>query len=265
MSRKEAPAGTSAEFKVKELGKGGAWQAYRSLMYGDMPLWKVLWAECLFFFLSHLGGPLGLMLRMKLYPSLFRHCGRKVVFGRGVLIRHPHKIDIGDGVVLDEGATVDAKGVSNHGITLGEKVYVGRQSTLYCKNGDMRVGARSSVSAHAILFSSNDLELGEDCVVASFAYILSGGEYDVNDPTPFALQKGTCTKGPTRLGRSVWVGTGAKVLDGASLGDRVVVAAGAVVTKPQLARAIVGGVPAKVLRVVDLPAPPPPSENAPPC
>lgn len=244
-------AGGSAECKVKELTKGGAWSAYRALMYGNMPLAKVLWAEFLYFFIGHLGGPLGLFLRMKFYPSLFRRCGRKVVFGRGVLIRHPHKIDLGDGVVLDDGATIDAKGADNHGITLGEKVYVGRQSTLYCKNGDMSVGDRTSVSAHAILFSSNRLDVGEDCVVASFAYILSGGEYDVDDPTPFAMQKGTCTKGPLSMGRSCWIGTGAKVLDGASLGDRVVVAAGAVVTKPQPARAIVAGIPARVLRVVE--------------
>ena len=244
-------AGGSAEFKVKEMEKGGAWAAYRALMYGDMPLWKVLWAEFLYFWFGHLPGPAGLWLRMKLYPSLFRSCGRKVVFGRGVLIRHPHKIDLGDGVVLDDGATVDAKGADNHGIVLGEKVYVGRQSTLYCKNGDMRVGARTSVSAHAILFSSNDLEVGEDCVVASFAYLLSGGEYDINDATPFAMQKGTCTVGPTKLGRSCWIGTGAKVLDGASLGDRVVVAAGAVVTRPQPGGAVVGGVPAKVLKMVE--------------
>lgn len=242
--------GVSAECKVKELTKGGAWAAYRQLMYGGMGLGKVLWAEFLYFWIGHLPGPLGLWLRMKLYPSLFRSCGRKVVFGRGVLIRHPHKIDLGDGVVLDDGATVDAKGADNHGITLGEKVYVGRQSTLYCKNGDMRVGARTSVSAHAILFSSNELDIGEDCVVASFAYILSGGEYDVADPTPFAMQKGTCTKGPLRMGRSCWIGAGAVVLDGVTLGDRAVVGAGAVVRRDIEAGGVAVGVPARVVKTL---------------
>jgi len=147
------PPPSSPECKVKELA-GSPAAAYRTLNYGDMPLRKVLWAEFLFFFVGYLPGPLGLFLRMKLYPSLFRSCGRKVVFGRALTIRHPHKISLGDGVVLDDGATIDAKGATNHGIALGDKVYVGRGSTLYCKNGDIAVGDRTSFSASCIVFPS---------------------------------------------------------------------------------------------------------------
>ena len=129
----------SGEIKVKEVTSGGAVAAYRAVMYGDMPAWKAVWAEILTSCIGWLPGALGLFLRMKLYPTLFRRCGRKVVFGRNILLRHPHKIELGDGVVLDDGCTVDAKGGSNRGIRLGDKVYVGRGTTLYCKNGDIDV------------------------------------------------------------------------------------------------------------------------------
>ena len=82
----------SAEFKVKEVTKGSAFGAYRALMYGDMGLGKIVWAEILFTMIGGLGGALGLFLRMKLYPTLFKSCGRKVVFGKNITIRHPHKI-----------------------------------------------------------------------------------------------------------------------------------------------------------------------------
>jgi len=238
----------SAEFKVKEVTKGGGFAAYRALMYGDMGLGRILWAEFLTTFIGGLGGALGLVLRMKLYPTLFKSCGRKVIFGKNVTIRHPHKIALGDGVVLDDGSVVDAKGADNAGIVLGDRVYVGRNTVIYCKNGDIEIGENVSFSANCIVFSSNKLVMKPNSVVASFAYLLSGGEYDLDDPTPLALQKGTCTKGPLEIGEDCWIGAGAKVLDGAGLGDHCAIGAGAVVNKPIPANSIAVGVPARVVK-----------------
>ena len=238
----------SAEFKVKEITKGSAFGAYRALMYGQMGLGKIVWAEILYTLLGGLGGAVGLFLRAKLYPALFQSCGRKVVFGKNVTIRHPHKIVLGDGVVLDDNSVVDAKGADNRGIVLRDRVYVGRNTILYCKNGDIEIGANVSFSANCVVFSSNKLVMKKDSVVAAFAYLLSGGEYDLNDPTPFALQKGTCTQGPLEIGEGCWIGAGAQVLDGASLGDRCVLGAGAVANKPLPADAVAVGVPARVVK-----------------
>jgi acetyltransferase-like isoleucine patch superfamily enzyme len=229
--------------------------AYRALQYGDMPLAKAVLAELLFFFLGSMPGAAGLWLRKKCYPCLFRSCGRGVVFGRNLILRHPHKISLGDGVILDDGATLDAKGTTNRGISLGDRVYIGRQSTVYTKNGDISIGDNVSVSALAILFSSNDLVLEKDTVVASYVYILSGGEYDPADPTPYTFQTGTKTRGPLRIGEGCWIGTGAKILDAASsIGARAIVAAGAVVVRPVPPAHVALGVPAR-----NRPLPPPPA------
>lgn len=55
---------------------------------------------------------------------------------------------------------------------------------------------------------------------------------------------------PIILGRNVWVGANATVLQGVTIGDNAIVAAGAVVTKDVAANTVVGGVPAKYLRDV---------------
>ena len=64
-------------------------------------------------------GALGLVLRKLLYPRLLGACGRNVVFGQNVVLRHPGKIRIGDNVVIDDNCLLDAKGDGNGGIEIG--------------------------------------------------------------------------------------------------------------------------------------------------
>lgn len=55
---------------------------------------------------------------------------------------------------------------------------------------------------------------------------------------------------PIKIGAHVWIGSNAAILSGVTIGDYAVIAAGAVVTRDVPAMTIVGGVPAKVLKVV---------------
>ena len=66
----------------------------------------------------------GLLLRQRLYRWLLGSCGRQVVFGQHVTLRHPHKIHIGDNVMIDDHCLLDAKGTPNHGIRIGSGVFV---------------------------------------------------------------------------------------------------------------------------------------------
>ena len=55
---------------------------------------------------------------------------------------------------------------------------------------------------------------------------------------------------PIKIGAHVWIGSNAAILSGVTIGDYAVIAAGAVVTRDVPAMTIVGGVPTKVLKVV---------------
>jgi len=57
------------------------------------------------------------------------------------------------------------------------------------------------------------------------------------------------SKGPVKIGNRVWIGDGAKILSGITIGDAAVIAAGAIVTKDVPAGAVVGGNPAKILKM----------------
>ena len=56
---------------------------------------------------------------------------------------------------------------------------------------------------------------------------------------------------PIHIGKNVWIGANATVLAGVTIGDGAVVAAGAVVTKDVTPNTVVGGVPARVIKVIE--------------
>ena len=56
---------------------------------------------------------------------------------------------------------------------------------------------------------------------------------------------------PIVLGKNVWVGSNATILQGVTIGDNAIVAAGAVVTEDVPANMIAGGVPARMIRMID--------------
>lgn len=235
--------------KVKSLSQGSGFAAYRHLCYGPTSLGYTLLAETLFCLLGPLPGAAGLFLRSLFYPSLFGAAGRKLLIGRNVTFRHPRKIRFGHNVIIDDNAMIDAKGDTNTGITFGDRVFIGRNSIVYCKNGNITLGEGVNVSSNCTLFSSNSLTIEAGVMIAGFTYILSGGEYDVTDrATPFVEQSGMETKGPLVIGRNCWLGAHVTVLDAAGIGPNSVIGAGAVVAKPIPADTLALGIPARVVR-----------------
>ncbi len=194
---------------------------------------------------QNVAGAAGFALRKVMYPWLLGACGRNVLFGQNVVLRHPHKIRIGDNVVIDDNCLLDAKGDANGGITIGSGVFVGRNSILSCKNGDIHLADGANIGFNCEIFSASRVTIGRDTLVAAYCYVI-GGDHDFSDPSQSVLTQGRRSTG-VNIGAGAWLGAGAKILDGVSIGDRAIVGAGAVVRESVPDAAIAAGVPARIV------------------
>ncbi len=105
---------------------------------------------------------------------------------------------------------------------------------------DVFINACCHFQDHGGVTLGDGCQIGHNVVFATLNHLLSPEDRKTTCPAPIVL------------GRNVWVGSNATILQGVTIGDNAVVAAGAVVTKNVAANTIVGGVPAKVIRKIEI-------------
>ena len=107
------------------------------------------------------------------------------------------------------------------------------------------IGDRSMIGEGSIISSADAVIIGDDVLMAPQVHI-----YTTNHGTalgqPMRMQPHEFA--PVKIGNDVWIGARAIILPGVTIGDGAVIAAGAVVTKDVPSLAIVGGVPARVIK-----------------
>ena len=183
--------------------------------------------------------------------KLFAHGVRGPVFrGRRVVLEHAAQLRSGAGLILEDGVFINA--LSTHGITLGCNVTIARGATLVCTGViasigfGMRIGDRSAVGAGSFLGGQGGITIGNDVIIGPGVRIISENHRVLDVDRPIRSQ------GESRLGVSIaddcWIGAGAILLDGVSIGTGSVVAAGAVVTRSIAPYSVVAGIPARLIR-----------------
>jgi len=105
-----------------------------------------------------------------------------------------------------------------------------------------------------IYANENSIEIGSFCSIADGVTIYSGAEHhhdwisSYHFSAKFECKECSTTKGYVSIGNDVWIGDGALILSGVTIGDGAVIAARAVVVKDVKPYSIVGGNPAKHIK-----------------
>jgi acetyltransferase-like isoleucine patch superfamily enzyme len=222
---------------------------YSDVFLGRKSFWVFLKYEVITFLFSWVPGAAGFALRRVFYRFLLKKVGRRVVFGRNITLRHPHKIFLGDNCLIDDNVVLDAKGEENEGIRIGANVYVGRNTILSCKEGSIYLDDYCNISSNCSLLSETEIRLGKHCFLAGHCYLVAGGNHVFDDiSTPIMFQP-SISKGGIKIGDDVWLAAGVIVLDGVSLGNGCVIGAGSVVHRSLPAYTVALGNPVQKIKV----------------
>jgi acetyltransferase-like isoleucine patch superfamily enzyme len=126
------------------------------------------------------------------------------------------------------------------------KVWSGHRQTLISGWGRIRVGDRVFINCGTVLLSVLEVTIGDDVALANEVYIMDSNSHGVEGRDH--------VEAPVHIGDGTWVGARAMILPGVTIGKRVVVAAGSVVTRDVPDEVLVAGNPARVVRPLSYPA-----------
>jgi acetyltransferase-like isoleucine patch superfamily enzyme len=132
-------------------------------------------------------------------------------------------------------------------VTVGEGTEIVAGAVLNSYGGHVTIGTNAYVGAYAVLLGHGGLTVGDDCQIGPHVVVVASN-HNFDDPNTTIRFQGETNLGIT-IEKDVWLGAGAKVLDGVTVGSGAIVAAGAVVTKDVAPLSIVGGVPARKIGV----------------
>lgn len=153
---------------------------------------------------------------------------------------------IARGAAVREGAWLACLG-PEASIEIGTGTTVMPWAKLMAVNGPIRIGENCSIHSFDVLYGfAGGLTIGNGVRIATHA-VFSPGNHVFDDLTRPFTQQGATSEGIV-IGDNVWVGAGARVLDGVKVGAGAVLGAGCVVTRDIPENAVCVGVPARIIR-----------------
>jgi acetyltransferase-like isoleucine patch superfamily enzyme len=136
-------------------------------------------------------------------------------------------------------------------IRFGRFVWVGDGTKLRCHEGVVEIGAKTVMGQECTISAYQSVRIGEQCVVADRAMFIDFDHGIVEVERPIRQQG--IYKRDVVVGSNVWIGYGACFMRGVTVGDNSVIGTNAVVARDVPANAVVGGVPARIIRMREAP------------
>ncbi|MDN7430701.1 DapH/DapD/GlmU-related protein [Burkholderia sp. AU45388] len=109
----------------------------------------------------------------------------------------------------------------------------------------MKVGRNVFVNQNCTFYDLGGLEIGDDVMIGPSVSLITSGH-----PVEPSRRRDCVVAKPIVIGRNVWIGAGATIIGGVTIGENAVVAAAAVVTRDVPPNTLVGGDPAKIIRSI---------------
>ena len=131
-------------------------------------------------------------------------------------------------------------------ISIGKHCEIHPFSIIQTYGGDIAIGDHCSLNPFSIVYGHGGVRIGNGVRIAAHSVIVPANHNAAAPGIPL-YRSGLSTRGIS-IGDDVWIGSGARILDGVHIGSKAVIGAGSVVTKSVPEYATAAGVPARVIR-----------------
>ena len=175
---------------------------------------------------------------------------RFLFLGRGVRLSGLKHIRFGRIIQIEDHVTLS--GFGKQGMHIGNNVWIGSFSQLKVSfsvnfpGNHIYIGNNVGIGEYAHLGGAGGLEIGDDCIIGPY-FSCHPENHNFSSLEKNIREQGTTRKG-IHVGKNCWIGSKVTILDGVTIGDNCVIAAGAVINKSMPANAVIGGIPARVIR-----------------
>jgi acetyltransferase-like isoleucine patch superfamily enzyme len=136
-------------------------------------------------------------------------------------------------------------------VRFGRFVWIGDGTKIRCHEGEVAIGDKTVLGQECTISAYQHVRIGEQCVIADRAMFIDFDHGTVEVERPIRVQG--IYKRDVDVGSNVWIGYGACILRGVKIGDNSVIGTNSVVTSDVPANAVVGGIPARVIRMREAP------------
>lgn len=163
---------------------------------------------------------------------------------------------VGKSIRIDKPCILQGEGIKN--VYIGDSVWIQEHTIIGCwtEYGEkhfqpsISIGNNCNIGAYNHISACNKIEIGDGLLTGRFVVINDnshgGLSYEESDVAP--AKRKLISKGEIIIGKNVWIGDKAAILSGVHVGNNVIIAANAVVTKDVPDNCIAGGVPAVVIK-----------------
>jgi acetyltransferase-like isoleucine patch superfamily enzyme len=195
------------------------------------------------------GGPIVLLRFLRAHGMLNLKYGRLMARWAWLKLRWRGRLQtdglcfVGPGVELEIGR--DAV------VRLGRWCWIGHGTKIRAHEGEVEIGAKTVLGQECTISSFQHVAIGRECIVADRVMLIDFDHGVTEEERPIRVQG--IYKRDVNVGNNCWIGYGACILRGVTVGDNAIIGTSTVVTRDLPANAVAGGVPARILRMRDEP------------
>jgi acetyltransferase-like isoleucine patch superfamily enzyme len=136
-------------------------------------------------------------------------------------------------------------------LRIGRWAWIGHGCKIRVHEGEVEIGAKTVIGQECTISAYQHVSIGRECILADRVMLIDFDHGVTEVERPIRLQG--IYKRDVRVGHNVWIGYGACVLRGIAVGENSIVGTNSVLTHDVPANAVVGGAPARLIRMRDAP------------